>query len=190
MIDVHMLIGLTERAEWRRKMHRQMLAEGVPLHVEQAIRDQTNAARLAAFEHGICDWVSWVDPDDEIIPGIFETLAGVLASRPDAVGAFTWEAHISETGKTLMASNSGQPLPQRAHHLVVVRRDLIAQIRAEASAAAHGIEQMIVAAARRSDRAFIEIPRVGYRWRLHRDNAHANYGRLAPGGAPGKRHAR
>lgn len=136
-----------------------------------------NAARIRAFDATSSEYISYVDPDDELVPGAFKACADALEANPDCGGAYTWEdligadseplpyAPIRTTSAELVVNN-----PQAAHHLIVVRRRVYEAIRPFVLRDRWGFDWALAVAAQTLG-GLVNVPMVGYRWRLHGANS-------------------
>jgi glycosyltransferase involved in cell wall biosynthesis len=55
-------------------------------------------ARLRVIENSQAEFISFVDDDDEVVPGIYAKLIAALEDKPEYVGAHAWEITTDEHG--------------------------------------------------------------------------------------------
>lgn len=150
----------------------------VDLHLGEYRRDNVNAARMACWDKMGNDYISFVDPDDKVLPEAFDWCLQTLEANPDATGCYTLERWERPNGQIIFEQQpfkhsleAAKHSPKHAHHLVVFRRDIYEQFRSTLSKTKYGIEWGLVIAATASGN-FIQIPKIGYVWTQNPQGAH------------------
>lgn len=119
MIDVHLLIMPGERADWRKQCLASLRGEPAQVRVIPGKVDDLGGARAEAFLEGTSPYVSWVDPDDYVLPGGFQACIHVM-KQDNSVAACTQEYVTGISGKIIDVT---QP-KDWIHHLIVLKRDI------------------------------------------------------------------
>ena len=182
-IDVHIIrpqVTTTITQEWFDKCLDSLKDEPVNIHFADYVAGDIRAARRAGFLMGNAKYVSFVDYDDWVEPGIFSHVYERLERRPDACGAFTLSNRVIEfVNVGLLNPFKPWPLPARGnlvdiHQLVVMRRDRCVPIYLEQyddiPPNVHEMTWVYWEMARRWP--WVAIDRVGYNWRQRLDGAH------------------
>ena len=179
-IDVH-LLTLEEPREWRDECIQSLQGAPIELHVLPGIPGHIGQARALGFACGELPLVSFVDPDDRYEASAFAQLADALDSCPQALLAYTDEAHMDTQGnqqprrphaysRWLHANNASH-----VHGLIVMRREavLLEQqvLRAMQTCQIWMLTQRL---AKRG--AVLHLPIVGRYWRQHPNQAHRRMG--------------
>lgn len=170
-IDVHILRSSNENSHWLSECLNSLSNELINIHHSPSIKGDTRLARFNAYHLGGAPYVSYVDSDDMIVPGIFELCKVFLDENPGVGGVYT-RSYLIDTdgGVTGLLENTGDMI---VHQLVVMRRvhvidtynkswTQISPVRTESidffrEYTAHGWQQ---------------INKMGYKWRLHGTNTH------------------
>jgi len=166
--------------------------EPVNIHICEGIVGCTGTARANAFLKGTAKYVSFVDPDDYIEPGIFDKCLEVLESKNCNV--YTTENYVDDGGNFLMVGpqsthpwsyTSMRRMYVLVHHLVVYQRVVVEKhlhwIRGVSSLSEYMLNLLCSL-----DVPFEHINEVGYYWRqLNKDrslrnlsNSHENISRI------------
>lgn len=169
-VDVHLIKMPTHNAEWFEQCMLPLAAEPVKTHIvlgEPGIPQGLVASRLEGFSLGESPYISFVDPDDYALPGLFSTLLAAL----EATGAHAVYAHEYITGIRGDFQNARvNPLP---HHAIVFRREQYERVK-------YALErwdflaqesEVVVMLRELNPKMVIEIPRPLYVWRRHTDSA-------------------
>lgn len=99
----------------------QLKNEPVNVHVVAGIKGQLMTARMNGFAAGTAPWQTYVDPDDKIVPGIFEKIVKIIEQRKDVA----WVACGECVGEQAYRPRDDRPLRVwDLHHLFTFRRDL------------------------------------------------------------------
>lgn len=120
MIDVHILTMPNDNQAWFEKCLNSLKKEPVSVQVCNGIKGDIGNARADAFLLGDNEYVSFVDPDDYILPGGFLACLDELhKSNCDVV--YTQEIITGFSGVV-----HDKPLIRDwIHHLIVMRRDVV-----------------------------------------------------------------
>jgi Glycosyl transferase family 2 len=179
MIDVHIVVKPCER--WIRQCLDSLKNEPVNIFFVPHVEGDTARARMEGFGKGCSDFVSFVDPDDVVVPGIFERC--MKAMTRECSGVYTDEILIGKDGAYLMDgwSINEEPfyslgcrrsLMQGVHHLLVLKRSAVEQClplktkRAPEAILIHDLKKI---------GPLVHLPIVGYKWRIHGENTIFKY---------------
>lgn len=124
MIDVHILTMRNHPpyGRWENLPYILDALSREPVNVHLVDVDEIgneSAMRVKALQKGTAEWVGWVDPDDEIIPGAYQML---LDNKGDT--SFVWSNELINTfnrnGKLVSTTVYREP-----HHMMIVHRDAL-----------------------------------------------------------------
>ncbi len=88
--------------------------EPVRVRIVIGSRGRLGLCRAKAIAESRAQWVSWVDPDDSIEPGLYRVLEEAITPEANMVHTWEWEH----------PADGGAPRINRfAHHGIIVRRD-------------------------------------------------------------------
>lgn len=185
MVDVHILTLPGTRVEWLKECALSLINEPINRYFCDGIEGDIGAARTAAFRCGDSEYVSFVDPDDKVIPGTFAKLVALLEESPDAVMAYSDERLVDKWDRIICDGWSLRPdlftsydirphniNGEYVHHLRVMRRD--------------AVEKCLPLKTKRMPEPclmydlaklgrFVHLPEVGYMWRIHGENTFFSY---------------
>lgn len=119
-VDVHILTMPGDNPEWFETCLRSLDGEPVQVHVRPGIKDDIGNARADAFLFGDAEYVSFVDPDDYVLPGGFAACLERL-SRDGSVAACTAEIRTGISGEVLEKPF----ITPWIHHLIVLERSVV-----------------------------------------------------------------
>lgn len=185
MIDVHCLVHKESKFFPSLKVQMEK-EEGVTFHI---VRNGGNIGlgRVKGFLLGSSPYVSFVDYDDLISPGIFRELNSLLERGYDWV--YTNEVVIDELGNELQPGWSSNPELYRkellefmeaspgvyCHHIVAFKRSLLKPpVFWIMTQLAELAESYLFKELGRSNN-FYHLDKVGYYWRIHGDNGFRNF---------------
>lgn len=121
MIDVHILLMGNENKLLFEKCIGSLSGEPISLHLCEGIAGDLQTARKNAISKGTNEYIGWVDPDDEIVPGIYSKL---LSYTPEY--SFVWAKEEVRTYTTTDFSHMLDSFYRKTpHHIHIVHRDLI-----------------------------------------------------------------
>jgi hypothetical protein len=109
-----------DNQEWFKKCLGSLEGEPVSVYVCNGIKEDIGNARADAFLLGDNEYVSFIDPDDYVLPGGFSACVEQLRKH-NSVVAYTQEIVVGFTGEIYK-----NPLVRDwVHHLIVFRRDIV-----------------------------------------------------------------
>jgi hypothetical protein len=108
-----------ERQDWLEQCLNSLKSEPVNVRVFPGKLDDLGGARADAFMTGDCEYVSFVDPDDYVLPGGFQACVEAM-QKENTVAACTQEY---VTGISGIIINAEKPRDW-IHHLIVLKRDI------------------------------------------------------------------
>lgn len=121
MIDVHILHLPHERREWRAACDDSLAGEpDIAIHHLDGIPGDYFASRRMGFSVGRQPFVSYVDPDDVILPGAFGDCLTFLRTNPlhSAVYTRSYKINLGEVAMEELET-------RRPHQLIVARREYV-----------------------------------------------------------------
>lgn len=132
-VDTHVLLLPETNQQWWEECQATLTDEPINLHLVNGIPGHIGKARANAYQLGDTPYISFVDPDDLVIPGAFQACIDALEANPQACGAYTDEILISESGETIeqgiWTGKPWNPLlmlePKYMHHIIVMRREYV-----------------------------------------------------------------
>lgn len=110
MIDVHTILLGDENPEWLAQMVQSLAGEPVSLHIVRGEFGHIGRGRAEGFVRGSNPYVTYVDPDDWVLPGAFSACLAALEEAPELDAA--WSDYVLDTG---------QPFKNTLHHCVYRR---------------------------------------------------------------------
>jgi len=131
-IDVHMLHLHRDDKAWMAECIDRMVNEQINIHLIVGQEGNLMNARIGGYSIGRAPYVSYVDPDDLIEPGVFERCYEDLEKDRDLVGVYTQSSIINKDGT--IVKEAMQPFREwqyhnmfnslfEIHQLVVIRRE-------------------------------------------------------------------
>lgn len=180
-VDVHIVIGPNE--PWLTECVQSLMHEDVHIWFVPKVDGNTAAAREAGFRKGTAEYVSFVDPDDLIMPGIFAKCVHALDNHPHWVGVYTDEVLIDRNGAFIMNGWSVDhlvfepmgychELMQGVHHLRVLRRSVVEKC---LPLKTKRIPEPVLMHQLRQYGVLRHLFVVGYQWRVHGQNTFLSY---------------
>lgn len=119
-VDVHILTMPGDNSDWFDQCLQSLETEPVNVYVRPGIKDDIGNARANAFLYGTARYVSFVDPDDYVLPGGFAECLNRLREET-SVAACTAEIRTGVSGEVLE-----KPFITRwVHHLIVLERAVV-----------------------------------------------------------------
>jgi hypothetical protein len=172
VIDVQIILSRLDNPYWRQQCL-ESIDGPVRVHVGPCIAGDVTAARMAVWDNCGGDLLSFVDPDDVVMPGAFAACHDQLDLYPHCGGVCTFEELIGVDGKVIdpaLNTDIEQVVrtPRAAHHLLVVRRGVYQEVRERLPETPCLHWALAIAAHLRG--GLVRVPRVGYQWRIHKDN--------------------
>jgi len=165
MIDVHVLTLPTDRKDWFDLCIASLKDEPINLHILDGIQDKIGQARVNGFAQGSSDFVSYVDPDDYVLPGGFARCEEALTQHSSVACAYTFEYRTGING-TIRSYNSYH---HGKHHLVVFRRSFLENYYERLKEQNILPEVWLLKQIEKNfkHKAFFEIAEPFYVWRIH-----------------------
>lgn len=171
-IDVHILTMPDEDKSLLDQCLDSLKDEPINLFLCDGIKGNTGSARANAFKQGSSKYVSFVDPDDYIEPGIFSKCLDVLES--DNCHVYTTENLVDSKGGFIRHGIQGdikwsfenmRESYVLVHHLAVYQRDSVEKN-------LHFIENINILVEYMMnllcslDAPFVHVDEIGYYWRM------------------------
>lgn len=178
-IEAQILTLPESQPDWLARCLASLVGQPARITLHAGIPGHVGAARRRAWEAATGEWVTWIDPDDEVLPGAFEVIQQAIQQHPGVAVIFTDEEVVDEQGRLrrhpprppVLAAIDLQRSPVIAHHLVVVRRTALLAAAADLPAGLALLQWAATAvAAHRGGCVHIPVP--GYRWYDHRNGIH------------------
>lgn len=171
MIEVQIISKGTENHDLVNQCLSGLDSPAATMHLGEAIEDNLNAARIAVWDQCGGDLLSFVDPEDIPDASAWQKLQNALDSNPKAMGAFTLEQTISQSGALINFTpkwNGKDPFQclDFPRHILVVRRSIYELVKPYAQGEAFGIERLLASAAFNRG-GLICIPEFLYKQRRH-----------------------
>lgn len=136
-------------------MLRQLQNEPVTVRVHPGIPGDVGAARAQALRRGFGEWVSWVDPDDRIEPGLYSRLRDAITPGVNLI--HTWELEHGLDGTTRER--------HFAHHGFIARRAAVMPLLPHMAGLQPEWRTVMLL------RPVVTLPWVGYHWIRRRGSA-------------------
>lgn len=166
MIDVHVLTHSKTRDEWLDKCLDSLRGQPCVVHVIKGDERNISAGRVRGFSAGSHEFVSFVDSDDYVLPGVFDMVLERLHHGDDAVA----------TGESIVRDGV-EVGRQVGHHLFAIRRSVLAPFLPKwdtpSTRFMHCIDKL------RSVAKPTIIDKAMYVWRLHGGQSHRHLGAWA-----------
>jgi hypothetical protein len=177
MIDVHMIVKDDE--PWIKACVASLTDDNVNLRTVRHIDGNIGQARTMGFWQGHSKYVSYIDPDDVPVPGVFDLCEKWLDAHPHYSACFTDEVTIDSQGREFSPDSNHwayqrvediKTLAFGIHHVVVYRREKLEKcLPCKSKLIAENVlnMEMIV----KHKMLFGHIAVIGYKWRIHDKNA-------------------
>ena len=180
-IDVHIAIHpKQDRSSNLDNILSKLEDEPVNVHLLTGIDKHIGQTRVEGFSMGSAPIVTYIDDDDDFIPGIFSKIQKSFDDMPDIKALCTWEEKVYEEGSNRIAR-----LPYKyldpwhfacIHHLACFKRESINTYLGDISKMPNGAERSLWAMFLLDGNLAYNLPELGYRWRVYEGNA-INHGR-------------
>lgn len=134
LIDVHILHMPNENQDWWKLCDASLKNHPINIYNCDGIYNNVGEARKLAFSQGTSPYVSFVDPDDIVLPGAFQQCLDVLEQNPNICGVYTTSNIMTPDGivnKYIMKPYRPWSLINQQnncleiHQLVVMRREYV-----------------------------------------------------------------
>lgn len=166
MIDVHVLHLPGERADWRAACDASLVGHPITVHHLDGTPRDYLGSRLRGFSVGSHPFVSFVDPDDVVLPNAFAICLANFAIHQLAVAIYTDSLRLQENEPM----HSARPIRfNRPHQVVVARRKVIDEV--VQSGESFKDDAGFWSAVKKRGQVH-HLPFVGYVWRDHSQGHH------------------
>lgn len=173
MIDVHIIQHPSDdRAENIERLLKALEFEPVKVHVVKGVYRQIGIGRFNGFRSGEQEIVTYIDDDDDFVPGIFDKILARFEQEPELDALCTREEAF-RNGKPLGAPRAHffkyyEPKHLFAlHHMAVFKRKAIEPhlwfIKDVQDGSEHGLWAKLMLDGAR----IAHLPEVGYKWMIH-----------------------
>lgn len=171
-VDVHIItLPSTDKGMWR-FCEESLFKEPINIHMVDGVIGNIAEGRVKGFSQGSSPYVSFVDPDDMIIPGAFEACIKTLEKHHEAVGVYTDELIMDAHGITRCPGQysrfSWSPVmmkhPIYVHHLLVMRRSIVEKY-FDAMLRHPKIPEYVLRGMMIEHGPWVHVDRYGYKWR-------------------------
>ena len=174
MVDVHILKTKKDSKHLFEQCLKSLENEPINIFIEDGIIGDTGLARHLAFQKGDSEYVSYVDPDDLVVPGIFQKCMDAMTEDCAAVysnenlidinGTFIRSGEqINQTWSYVKMKNN----PKFVHHVVVYKRELVERYSQNIKGFIMHSESLLnTLVSECGAKRFIHLNEVGYYWRL------------------------
>lgn len=120
MIDVHVITLPNDDKILFERCIDSLRDEPVTVHIIKGVVGDFSAGRISGLSSGTHRWVSWVDPDDYVIPGAYQRLLDIVGSNK-----FAWAAEKVITTDATLCGSYHEYINNQPHHMMIIDRDLI-----------------------------------------------------------------
>jgi len=180
-VDTHALLLPETNQNWWDECRATLKNEPINLLTTDGIRGHIGKARAKGFQLGESPYISFVDPDDLVIPGAFSACIKTLEAHPDACGTYTDEILIESSGRKIrpgfFSGHPWNPLhmlePQYMHHLLVMRRTAVLPYLKELDKWPN-LAEFVLKGLMVQSGPWVRTNLVGYQWRIS-DNQQATH---------------
>ncbi len=136
VIDVHVVSHDGDRADWLADCLNSMRGAPINIHMVPRVEGDIRLARLHGYTKGSAPYVSYVDPDDVVLPGCYERLLAEIEAEPKVCGVYGLSGTMNEDGERMglihpyreFSEDALQRCVQEIHQPFVVRRDSVLTI--------------------------------------------------------------
>lgn len=178
-IDVHIIRPVTWNTiceqHWFDECMDSLTSEPVNVYITTPVVGDIRAARYTGYSMGQARYVSFVDPDDKIVPGTYEKLLH-LVNAPGICGAYSNYQILTPNGEvTRHAMNNQWSIdrmindPRLIHQVVLTPRKITMNVYEQFYTDIHpaGYELFCVAVLLAKYGNWANCNDVGYTWRIH-----------------------
>ena len=172
--DVHVIL-FEDHKDYHDECLDSLAGEPINLHCISGVDGDIGIGRYRGFSSGTAEFVSFVDDDDYIVPGVFQKCYDVMDQHPEACGVITKEQRLVG-GELLPPDNipvdSWVKTVIYMHHIIMVRREVVEPLLPVLKEWKMGSEDILWASILSSGQRFQILDDVGYIWRVHDSGAH------------------
>lgn len=174
--DVHIIVN-PEYEQYHEQCFSSLKEEPINIFKIPATKGHVGIGRWKGFNSGNAEYVSFVDDDDYIIPGIFQKCIDVLDANPDKIGVVSKEYRLLN-GELLGPTDFDMSwrwidLAKAIHHVVIYRRDMILPYVEKIKDCNNGEMMYLLLEILSEGHQFCMVDEPGYVWRLHGEGAHS-----------------
>ena len=178
IVWVHIISHPTQdRTEQMDAMLEQLEGEPVKVVRVPGVDRMIGAGRYAGYMASDGPIVSYVDDDDEIVPGAFDHILECFAREPGIDGCCTRE-HVSRHASRTVWGETCFPFQyydrrhlHRVHHITAWKKAAIMPYLDEIKDKAVTAEHHLVALMLKNNARIKHIPHLGYRWNEHKGSS-------------------
>lgn len=169
LIDVHILRCPDDDPALYNRMIDLLSSEPINIQEVPGVPGNLPLARKNGYLAGSAKYVTYVDPDDEIQPGIFSKINSVLAAYPDDLVVVNEEIITPRGPFYSSIFNRLSPI-NALHHLCVYKRESITALLPDEQESVTGfeIQWLITYLLNNPNLTYLDLP--GYKW-LQRENS-------------------
>lgn len=182
LVDVHILHLPNENQDWWKLCEESLRGHPINVHNLEGIVGDFRAARRRGYEQGSAPYVTYVDPDDIVLPGAYQACISVLEADPSLGGAHTNSQKIDKDGNVIEEMiipdrpwdiDKMIRCPMPVHQVAVVRRSVMEQAfeLVEVPQKNTCVDYILYASVA-AIAPWYYIPIHGYQWRIHDDGYH------------------
>ena len=182
-VDTHLIltkdVWKPQHYEWFEECLNSLKEEPTNLHFIEGEFGHTGKLRAEGFAAGDAEYVTYVDPDDIVITGAYQSCIDFLDANPGVGVCCTKEMTTTPDGRTVITpSNINMPnyrITRMVHHLAVVRRSIMENYIDFIAQFAYRCERALWMEMFKDGIEIRFIDKIGYNWRQHEDGAHHIY---------------
>lgn len=184
LIDVHVLHMPDENQEWWNDCEKSLIGHPINVHNCSGINGNVGESRRLGFSLGSAPYVSFVDPDDLVLPNSFQVCLDVLEQHPEVCGVYTLSKVMNATGS--ISTNLLHPFRPwsfhnmkkcvvEVHQLVVMRRECVDDYHTldyPTIEVTNMYSNVIMFWYMAIKKPWIAVDHIGYTWRNHSKGVH------------------
>lgn len=183
MIDVHILKTKKDSDDLFEMCLKSLENEPINIFIENGIIGDLGKARDLAFSKGSSEYVSYVDPDDLVVPGIFEKCLDLMTD--DCAGVYSNETLIDIDGKIIREGCQHNQIwtyekmkndPRFVHGITILKRKLVEKYKSNIHGfVMHSDSLLKILVSENGKNPFIHLNEVGYYWRQIKKDRNIDY---------------
>lgn len=185
LIDVHIVKGLNENPEWWEQCKDSLKNHPINIHIVDKIDGDIRAARYNGFLQGTAPYVSFVDPDDYVLPETFDKCLEIIQNSSNNIcGVYTMSQRLKMKNNKIRALKKYQPwnielmkYPTTVHQIVVYKREPLLQtfIKYYDDIDPFILSEYKLHCLMSMQYKWIAIDHIGYVWRDHSNGIHTTF---------------
>lgn len=178
LIDVHIIElpgWFGQKDEWYKECLDSLYNQPINLEIVTGQWYHLGIGRYDGFSKGSGDYVTFVDPDDIVPPGVFKWCEDYLRVNRDVDVLVTDELRMNESGIIIPNSSRYHPVVlthhylHYLHHLVIVRRSILESHLSHFEIWPHSGDLFLYATLLANPNyKIVFTPLVGYHWRMRK----------------------